>query len=163
MLILKAVKFARKAHKGQKRKYTFEPYIFHPINVGFILSYITQDENIIAAGILHDTIEDTWATEDIILNKFGDPVRIYVTDVTDTSQPSDGNRKVRKRIDLEHLAKGQPESKTVKLADILDNAHDIKKNDPEFAQRWMGEKRELLPYLIEGDPMLFKLVTEILG
>jgi len=163
LLILEALKFARKAHEGQLRKYTHQPYIFHPINVGFILTYITNDENIIAGGILHDVIEDTSATEDQILNLFGKTVTSYVMDVTDVSKPSDGRRKIRKRIDLEHLAKAQRESKTIKLADIIDNARSLMKNDPGFAKVWLGEKRELLPHLLGGNPELWKRVNELIG
>jgi (p)ppGpp synthase/HD superfamily hydrolase len=162
MIILDAVKFAREAHEGQQRKYTFKPYVFHPINVGFILTYITSDENIIVGGILHDVIEDTDATEDDILHMFGRPITDYVMDVTNISKPEDGNRKVRKRIDREHLAEARPESKTIKLADIIDNARSIVKNDPDFAKVWLGEKKELLPYLVEGDARLYTQVHHII-
>lgn len=161
VLILKTIEFARKAHEGQVRKYTGEPYIFHSINVGFILTCVTNDENIIAGGILHDVIEDTDATEDEILNLFGETVTRYVVDVTDVSKLSDGNRKVRKQIDLEHLAKAAPASKTIKLADIIDNGRSIMKHDPGFARIWLQEKKDLLPYLVEGDYVLYKQAYQI--
>jgi len=162
MLILKAIDFARQYHGSQIRKYSKKPYIFHPINVGFILTYVTNDENIIVAGILHDVLEDTEATEQEITQFFGKTVSSYVVDVTDISKPTDGNRKFRKRLDLEHLAQAQPESKTIKLADILDNAKSIIKHDPAFAKVWLNEKMELLPHLVEGDITLWHRVYKII-
>lgn len=60
-LIQKAVSFAIKVHEldaKQKRKGKEVPYITHPLTVGLIVSRVTQDENTICAGVLHDTIDD---------------------------------------------------------------------------------------------------------
>ena len=57
-MINKAIAFAVKAHEGQPRKGTEIPYIFHPLEVGMIVSRITDDEEVIAAAVLHDTVED---------------------------------------------------------------------------------------------------------
>ena len=54
----RAVKFATKAHAGQFRKGTKRPYIVHPVEVGNIVSTMTEDEEVISAALLHDTIED---------------------------------------------------------------------------------------------------------
>ena len=63
-MIDKAITFATKAHEGQFRKGTKLPYIVHPLEVGVIVSRMTQDKEVIAAAILHDTLEDckevTW-------------------------------------------------------------------------------------------------------
>lgn len=155
--------FAYKAHEGQVRKYTENPYIVHPISVGFILASITQERDVIAAGILHDVLEDTDRTESDILTLCNQRVLDFVLDVTDTSKPSDGNRKVRKQIDLEHLAEAKPESKTIKLADIIDNGSNIAKYDPGFAKIWLGEKKRLLPHLIQGHPVLYWRVDSIIS
>jgi (p)ppGpp synthase/HD superfamily hydrolase len=163
MIILKAVEFARKAHEGQLRKYTNEPYVFHPINVGFILTTVTDDPDIISAGILHDVIEDTKVTGPDVFNSFGVRVTKFVLDVTDVSNKSDGNRKVRKQIDLKHLAKGEPESKTIKLADIIDNASSIVKYDPGFAKVWLQEKKDLLPFLKDGNTELYELAQRTIN
>ena len=55
-MINKAIEFATRAHAGQFRKGTRRPYIVHPIEVGDIVSTMTQDEEIISAAVLHDTI-----------------------------------------------------------------------------------------------------------
>ena len=165
MLILKSIEYARTAHGDQLRQYPpDEPYIFHPINVGFILSIVTNDEEIISAGVLHDVIEDDPnTTSNILLTLFGETVMQYVIDVTDVSKLSDGNRKVRKQIDLEHLTKGHPNSKTIKLADIIDNGRSIRQYNKGFARKWLGEKQQLLPYLVEGNAILYKLANDIIN
>ena len=61
-MVQKAIDFATKVHEGQYRKGTDRPYIVHPMEVGKIVSTMTQDEEIISAAILHDTIEDTGVT-----------------------------------------------------------------------------------------------------
>ena len=57
-MIQKAIAFATKAHDGQLRKGTMRPYILHPLEVGVIVARMTEDEEVISAAILHDTIED---------------------------------------------------------------------------------------------------------
>jgi GTP pyrophosphokinase len=72
-LISRAVKMAALAHKGQERK-GGAPYVSHPIIVGFILSQYGFDAETIAAGILHDVIEDTSTTKEDIVRDFGSAV-----------------------------------------------------------------------------------------
>lgn len=57
-MINEAIEFAAKAHEGQLRKGTKKPYIVHPIEVSEIVSAMTDDEEVICAAVLHDTIED---------------------------------------------------------------------------------------------------------
>ena len=164
--MIDVIVFATKAHEGQVRKYTGVPYITHPLSVGFIIAsvrWFTNDQDVIAAGILHDVLEDTDRTVEDIFELCNQRVTDFVEDVTDISKLSDGNRKYRKKIEIEHLAVAPPESKTIKLADILDNAPGIIKYDPEFAKVWIAEKKELLPHLIEGNPILYMRLDEILN
>src|SRR5688572_25955060 len=95
-VIEKAKKIAFDAHdaKMQVRKYTGEPYTVHLANVAGILSEVTSDPEIIAAGLLHDTLEDTDLSEETILAEFGPRVLRLVKEVTDVSRPEDGNRRV---------------------------------------------------------------------
>jgi len=94
--------------------------------------------------------------------QFGLGVASLVEMVTDVSLPADGNRKVRKQKDLEHLAQTSPEGKTIKLADLIDNSRDIVKNDPDFARVYMREKAALLPHLAEGSEKLYREAAEII-
>src|SRR3989344_6571323 len=70
-LIFKAIEFAAKAHNQQFRKETRLPYIIHPIDVGRILIEAGCSDEIVAAGILHDTIEDTPINYQDLVNNFG--------------------------------------------------------------------------------------------
>lgn len=70
-VIEKAIMFATQAHEGQVRKGTDRPYIVHPLEVGRIVASMTEDEEIISAAILHDTIEDCEEiTEEVICREF---------------------------------------------------------------------------------------------
>ena len=79
--IKKALDFAIKAHKGQKRK-SGEEYVIHPILVAVITSFFNKDEDIIAAAILHDVVEDTPYTIYYIKDKFGESVANLVEGLT---------------------------------------------------------------------------------
>ena len=75
----KALNFAINAHKGQVRKSEPDkPMIFHPINVGNILKEYGYDENVVAAGFLHDVVEDTIYTIEDIKKEFGDDIASLV-------------------------------------------------------------------------------------
>ena len=155
----KVINFANEAHQGQFRRYTNEPFIIHPTRVSFTVASVTDDVDVIAAAYLHDVVEDTDATFPDILELCNQRVVDFVMDVTDISSMSDGNRAARKMIDRAHIAKARPESKTIKLADILDNGPDIIEHDPGFAKVWMKEKEETLPLLSEGNNKLFMKVA----
>jgi len=156
------VSFATDAHEGQLRKYTNVPYIIHPISVAFIVASVVNDPNVIAAALLHDTLEDTKTTPDDLLKLVGGKATEFVLDVTDVSRLCDGNRKVRKEIEREHLSAGSPEAKTIKLADIIDNAPSVIKYDEGFAKIYIEEKKRLLPYLVEGNAKLYTEVNRII-
>lgn len=69
-----AIEFAAYAHRNQLRKGTEIPYISHPFGVGMILLEAKCNEEVIIAGLLHDTLEDTETTEDDIHSRFGSEV-----------------------------------------------------------------------------------------
>ena len=159
-----AIIFATNAHSGQVRKYTGEPYIFHPFEVANLLSKFTTDEDMICAAILHDTVEDTDATIEDIEREFGSLVAKHVDGLTDVSKPEDGNRKARKAIDLSHTASQPLEVKVIKLFDLISNTKSIKKHDPKF---WVTYKKEKLAILdaMEGEvkPSLIKMARDLIG
>ena len=80
----KAYDFAVKAHKNQKR-YSGDPYSIHPIAVADILTDLRLDSATITTGLLHDTIEDTHATYEVIKEEFGEEVADLVNGVTKIS------------------------------------------------------------------------------
>jgi len=165
-LVTLAAVYAIGAHDavGQVRKYTGEPYWTHPQAVAELISDHGFDDNVIAAAWLHDVVEDTQITLAQIEENFGFLITGFVSDVTDISKPEDGNRKVRKRIDLEHLAKASYEGKSIKLADMIHNSETIMAHDPNFAHVYMREKKDLLEQaLYDGHPDLLNKAWEIVN
>ena len=175
-IVEKARVFALAAHSadrthsptGQKRKYSNQPYIVHPMHVCVILQRLANrfpeavTVEMQAAAILHDVVEDTGITIELIEQEFGSEVARIVSGLTDVSKPEDGNRKVRKALDLAHTAEQASDVKTVKLADLISNAPSIIKNDPGFAVRWMVEKAALLEVLKDGDSVLLTIAEDML-
>lgn len=154
--------FAKQKHGNQKRKYTNEPYIVHPMSVAQTLLDLNAPEEVVAAAILHDTIEDTDTTYEEIKEKFGEIVASLVLEVTDVSKPEDGNRSARKHKDILHLAKSSYWGASIKLADLIDNSRSIVKYDKEFSRQYLIEKRFTLNVLSQGHPILKKWARDIL-
>jgi len=140
-MVVEAKMFATAAHAaiGQKRKYSGDDYIVHPQRVAAIVEKHGGTDEMIAAAWLHDTVEDTDVTPDLITKMFGDDVASIVEGLTDVSLPSDGNRAKRKSIDRMHSASASTESQFVKCADIIDNSWDIAENDLSFAKVYKSE------------------------
>jgi hypothetical protein len=84
-----------------------------------------------------------------------------VAALTDISRPNDGDRKIRKAIDRNHLAGASARAQTIKLADLIDNSRSIVERDPDFAKVYLAEKRELLAVLTEGDETLLNRARAI--
>jgi (p)ppGpp synthase/HD superfamily hydrolase len=162
MIVVKAEQLARAAHQGQFRKYTGEPYIVHPEAVANIVATVTDDPVMLAAAWLHDVVEDTNVTIDMIEAGFGPEIASVVSDVTNITKKSDGNRQYRKGMEKQHLAGASPKAKTVKLADILHNVPDIIKNDPGFARTYVAEKQAVLEVLVGGDEGLYAVAKQMI-
>lgn len=138
---------ANKYHRGQMRKYTNEPYIVHPIGVAELTYAITEgqaSEDMIAAALLHDTLEDTALSQTEIKALCGYKVLEYVVGLTAVSKSEDGNRKARKKLDREFLWKQSRAVQTIKCADIVDNNSTIEAYDPDFAKIYKAECLELV-------------------
>src|SRR5210317_785128 len=84
-IIIKAINFSERAHKDQTRK-SGDPYIMHPIEVAKILTTINLDASAIAAGLLHDTIEDTAILINEITEIFGMQISELVEGLTKISK-----------------------------------------------------------------------------
>ena len=141
-----ARQYAENAHAGQVRKYAGQPYIEHPTRVAYELmnSVIFQNNqdciDAVQAAFLHDTVEDTDVTFESILDIFGEVTASYVWFLT---KPPDfvGDRAVRKKLDRARLAEAPTIVKYIKMLDVMDNAVDIEKYDPDF---WLTFKAESL-------------------
>ena len=77
-----AFALAEACHWNQTRKYTGIPYIIHPLKVYHILKQVTEDEDILCAGLLHDVVEDTNMTNEAIRCSFGDKIADIVAELT---------------------------------------------------------------------------------
>ena len=155
--LLKARTFAIAAHTavGQRRKYSGEPYWKHPEAVAQIVETVTHTTEMVAAAWLHDVVEDTQVTQEVIVDQFGWAIGDLVYWLTDVSKPEDGNRRWRKDIDAAHIAKAPADAKTIKLADIIHNTESIFKHDEHFAIVYKREILRKMDGLAEGDPGLF--------
>ena len=156
--------FATAAHgaTGQKRKYTGEPYIHHPLSVASLVFMATGDVVTTAAALLHDVVEDTRITLPGIRSEFGDDIAGLVGSLTDVSRPDDRNRAARKAIDRAHIAQADPRAKSIKLADLIDNTSTIVAYDREFAKVYLAEKALLLKVLEDGNRTLLAMAKKTL-
>lgn len=154
--IMRAVAFAERAHRTQKRKYTGEAYIQHPLEVALTVAAIPDiSTDAVIAAILHDVVEDCGVTLDTIKRSFGRRVARYVKALTDHYDEEDGNRAERMQLTIKRFANcSDAEVHTIKLADICSNSNSIILEDPGFAKVFMSEKRELLKVLTRGHPSL---------
>lgn len=165
-IIDKAKVFATAAHAAaaQLRKYTNEPYIVHPAEVASIIESIEGSTvAMIAAAWLHDVVEDTGVTIEIIKAEFGEEIAELVGWLTDVSRPEQGNRATRKAIDRAHTAMASAEAQTIKLADLISNCTSIVEHDADFARTYLEEKRLLLEVLTKGDKELFERAKAIVA
>jgi guanosine-3',5'-bis(diphosphate) 3'-pyrophosphohydrolase len=138
-LILDAAVFAAYKHREGTRKDEEEsPYINHPLEVARTLAIEggVQDDIILAAAILHDTIEDTKTEERELRARFGREVASIVVEVTDDETLPKAERK---RLQIEHAHSLSPRAKLVKLADKIANVRDVLYRPPAD---WSAERRE---------------------
>jgi hypothetical protein len=120
-----AIEFAAEAHKSQSRKGTDIPYISHPFGVAMLLQQAKCKENVIIAGILHDTIEDTDTKEDDIRSQFGEEVLRLVLSA---SEPDKSDTwEARKQHTVEYLKKANLDVRLLACADKLHNLRSIQR------------------------------------
>jgi (p)ppGpp synthase/HD superfamily hydrolase len=122
-MIHKAIEFAAASHQGQTRKGTDIPYIVHPFEVAQLLTAAGADEALIAAGLLHDPLEDTAITAEEIFHNFGGEVLRLVRSNTEDKSKS---WEARKQHTLEYLKlHATYEEALLALADELSNLRSI--------------------------------------
>ncbi len=155
-LIEKAYKLASDAHKGQVRK-SGEPYIIHPLCVGIVLADLEMDKETIAAGLLHDVVEDTIYTDEEITEMFGADVALLVDGVTKLkhfnmsgeNKGGEGQSPDKVEIQAENLRKmflamaKDIRVIIIKLADRLHNMRTLKYMPPEKQQRIARETLDI--------------------
>lgn len=128
--IEQAIVRATVLHQAQKRKVSGVPYIVHPYSVAFLLAHYVEDEDVIIAGLLHDTLEDIPEyTEDMLRAEFGERVCAIVKEVTEDFTQAEkedhsirgNNWRARKEKYLANLANDSQEALLVATADKIHN------------------------------------------
>ena len=135
-----AIRFSIKTHEvyqKQKRKGKDIPYITHPLTVGLILACVGANEDVIAAGILHDTMEDSTiekkVSKEMLIEKFGKEVATLVESVTEKNK--DLPWEERKSEALMHIKNFSHDSLLVKSADVISNASEIIDDHEKFGDK----------------------------
>lgn len=124
----KAIKFATDAHGGTERRGKGFPYIVHPLEAMAIVATMTPDQELLAAAVLHDTVEDTDVTIRTLKEHFGDRVASLVeaeSDVFIDGLNETDSWRTRKQAAIDRIAKASQEAKMVALGDKLSNMRAI--------------------------------------
>ena len=130
-MINKAIIFATKAHAGQFRKASDKPYILHPLECAVITSAMTSDQEMIAAALLHDTVEDCGVTVEQLKDEFSERVAMLV------AKESEDKTKTwleRKQTTINRLKDASKEECILVLADKLSNLRSIARDYPVFGE-----------------------------
>jgi guanosine-3',5'-bis(diphosphate) 3'-pyrophosphohydrolase len=143
-LLLRAARFAADRHRLQRRKDAdASPYINHPLAVADTLARVggVTDAAVLAAAILHDTIEDTDTTPEELERRFGADVRALVEELTDDKRL---DKAVRKELQVTHAAATSARARLIKLGDKICNVEDITRTPP---LSWdLARRREYLEW-----------------
>jgi GTP diphosphokinase / guanosine-3',5'-bis(diphosphate) 3'-diphosphatase len=145
LLICQAFNFAYQLHEGQTRK-SGDPYIAHPIAVASLLRSLGGDSVTIAAGFLHDVVEDTDVTPEEIEERFGVQVRLLVEGVTKLSKFNFSSTTERQAENFRRMFLAMATDIrviVVKLADRLHNMRTLEHLNPEKQKRISQETREI--------------------
>jgi (p)ppGpp synthase/HD superfamily hydrolase len=123
-IVEKALQTASKAHEGQYRKLTDIPYITHPVAVGMLLMKAGYLDDVVAAGILHDTVEDTALTLEDLKREFGEKIAEIVAGCSEPDKSLSWEK--RKEHTIDFLKTASMEIRAVACADKLHNIRSIR-------------------------------------
>jgi (p)ppGpp synthase/HD superfamily hydrolase len=162
----KIKEYADKAHGDQRRRYSNDKYIVHPIRVMEICRQFSNDLSILSAALLHDVLEDTPITA-LELKKYLESVMsvddakktlklvVELTDVFVKKDYPSLNRAKRKAKETERLSQVSADAQTIKYADIIDNISDMVYEDADFAKFYVRECKTLLQKINKGNEELY--------
>ncbi len=162
--LLKAASFTARAHRHQQRKDGETPYAAHPFRVCLIVRHVfgIDDPEVLAAALLHDTIEDTTTDRDDLIEHFGPRVADWVALLTKDKRLPDDERETAY---MEGLANAPLPVKLCKLADIFDNLMDSMHLSPTHQQKTVKRSKKYLDCLeknlAEGGRSAFELVRTL--
>ena len=160
--VLAASAFAAHKHRDQRRKGAdASPYINHPIAVANVLANEAgiTDPRILAAALLHDTIEDTDTTAEELEAEFGRTIAAIVVEVTDDKSL---DKRARKRLQIEHAATLSRPAQLVKIADKICNIRDMSGSPPvdwslERRAEYFSWSKQVIDQMRGVSPVLEKL------
>jgi len=127
-LLDRAIVFALRAHAGTERRGKGFPYIVHPLEAVTIVATMTSDQELLAAAVLHDTVEDTDVTIDQIRAEFGDRIASLVaadSDIPVQDMNAEDSWYVRKQAAIDRIAASSHDAKIVAMGDKLSNMRAI--------------------------------------
>jgi len=127
-LLDRAIVFALRAHAGTERRAKGFPYIVHPLEAVTIVATMTSDQELLAAAVLHDTVEDTDVTIDQIRAEFGDRIASLVaadSDMPVQDMNAEDSWYVRKQAAIDRIAASSHDAKIVAMGDKLSNMRAI--------------------------------------
>lgn len=173
--LLRAINVAATAHDGHYRKGTDIPYFSHVVSVMHLLSTVTDDEDVLIAGLFHDILEDVPErySEERMRAEFGDRVVELVKGVTKDENISDWQE--RSNAYLEHLLRAEDGSVLVSVADKLHNLLSILADHEEIGEDlwgrfnsgrdnqkwWYRSVHELAAQRLPGNPLVEKLGEKV--
>ena len=134
-LLDRAIVFAVRAHAGTERRGKGFPYIVHPMEAVEIVATMTRDQELLAAAVLHDTVEDTDTTVEQIRTEFGDRIASLVASESDIVLDGcavEDSWHARKQAAIDRLAHASRDAKIVALGDKLSNMRAIAR---DYAQQ----------------------------
>lgn len=139
--IRRAYDFSAEAHKEQKRLSGI-PYVTHPLAVAAILTELKMDSMTIASALLHDTLEDTDATEDTLTDIFGSEITELVVGVTKLGKLAFGNREERQAESFRKMVVAMAKDIRVILIKLADRLHNLRTLEhlPEHKQRAIAQE-----------------------
>ena len=131
----KAIKFAVDAHGDTTRKGKNRLYILHPIEAMTIVASLTEDEDVLAAAVLHDVVEDAGVTKEELRKAFGDRVADLVMAESEDKMkdiPPEASWKARKQATLDHLPGLERDALLICLGDKLANMREMSRDYKEL-------------------------------
>ena len=134
-LLDRAIVFAVRAHAGTERRGKGFPYIVHPMEAVEIVATMTKDQELLAAAVLHDTVEDTDTTVEQIRTEFGDRIASLVaseSDIVLDGVSEEDSWHARKQAAIDRLTRASHDAKIVALGDKLSNMRAIAR---DYAQQ----------------------------
>lgn len=169
-MTLAALMFALQAHDGDTRDGDGAPFILHPLEVASLLSSCDCRDEVTAAAILHDTLEDTEATPEQLCARFGSDVARLVRSLTENGRIGDESE--RKSALRRQVEAAEADVARIYAADKLSKVRELRirlHGDPEFGTQTAGRRKldhywrslAMLERTIGGEPLVRQLRFEL--